>query len=1192
MLLMRAACRFLLVLVPTLTILLSSWGRALWAQQAQGSITGVVTDASGLNVPGAKVTALDNQTGFSRSAETLKDGSYTIPLLPPGNYQLKFEKPGFQTSVRGPLQLRVNQHAEVDTQLKVGAATTTVNVEATLPVVDTQTSSVGTTIERQKVTQLPLNGRNFLELTLFTPGVVPGTSGSENSSRGGAINVNGLRESMNSFLLDGITNTSIGVGTYVVTPPVDSVQEFRMETGVYDARFGANAGAQVNVVTKSGTNQFHGSLYEFLRNADLDARNFFEPAVPPFVRNQFGGTVGGPVILPGYNGRDKTFFFLAYEGLRERRDFLNRVRVPTLQENGGDFSGDLAPDCSVKTLLLDPLVLSGIPGLPVTVPGNNLNSLLPYIPTGTLDPLGQAFAGLYPAPNVAGAPCGGVNYEALVKRKINLDSFVTRVDHRWGTKDSIFFRYNLTNDHEVDPSNSQIFFSDLPGYGQFALNGFQLAGMDWTHAFSGSFINEAKVGYNRWQQNLAAQDQGNPFSAEHGIQGLATGVRNTGVPQLTIAGYGPIGSIGTRPQSGAVNTFQFADTLTQIHGSHALAYGSDIRTIKRGNFAEAITIRGLYQFTGVATGDAVLGQLPQLVQQQLLQACPPPSCTFGNGLADDLLGLPQDFVHSGESYISGTGTEYDFFATDNWKARRNLTLNLGLRYEYNSLVTEKYNHFSNFDFNGTCPAIDGVLPATPGRLLAAGNSNATAECFVPAPIQPVSGFVPVGTVAFGNGSENRALQYPDRNNFAPRVGLAWQPWSDGKTVIRSGYGVFYDQAFGDVYFQRNQNPPFISINLGTLAGALPAILNGTFPLGSGKLIQHAFVSASAPAFPLVRPFQTNWDDSTIQEWTFDIQRQLGDAWLLDIGYVGTRGLHLPRRVDPNQPINLSVDNSLAIEQECLTSGCPRPYPLFAQMSYAEASGSSIYHGLQLKVDRHFAKGLALLAAYTYSKAIDTNSTFLSTNANANIPQNSRDLAAEKGLSDFDHRHRLSFAYNYELPFGSTVWRTGNHSVNYAISGWQLSGIVTAQSGSVFTPIISGNISGASEEPGDTTDRPNLVGNPIPAQQTPNQWISVAAFAPPASLRFGNAGRNILVGPGLFSWDFAMLRDFRLTEPKALEFRFEMFNLTNRPNFDFPENDLASPSFGQIFNTVQPLAGLASGGPGDPREIQLGLKFLW
>jgi hypothetical protein len=566
---------------------------------------------------------------------------------------------------------------------------------------------------------------------------------------------------------------------------------------------------------------------------------------------------------------------------------------------------------------------------------------------------------------------------------------------------------------------------------------------------------------------------------------------------------------------------------------------------------------------------------------------------FGNGLADTLLGLPRDFLNSGEAYISGTGTEYDFFVADNWKVRPNLTLNLGIRYEYNSLVTEKYDHFAGFDFNGTCPAVDGVVPPTPGRLLVAGRSSATAECYIPSTSQ----FVPVGTVNFGSTSENRALQHPDKNNWAPRVGMAWQPFGNSKTVVRAGYGVYYDQTFGDVHFQRNQNPPFISINLGNLAGALPLVLGGIYPLGSGALLQNAFVTGSpaspaSPKFPIVRPFQANWDDSTIQEWTFDLQRELPGSWLVDLAYIGTRGLHLPRRTDPNQPINLSVDHSPAVLQACSAGACPKIFPLFANMAYAESSGSSIYHALQLKVERHFSRGLAILGAYTYSKSIDSNSTFLSTNADANFAQNSRNLAAEKGLSDFDYRHRFSLAYVYDWPFGKTVLKSQSEAVNAIISGWEFSGIVTAQTGAHFTPIITGDVSGASEEPGDTTDRPNLVGNPVPVNRGPQQWISTSAFASPTPYTFGNAGRDILTAPGVASWDFAILRRFRLGESKNLEFRAEMFNVTNRANFDLPESNLASPSFGQIFNTVQPLAGLASGGPGDPRELQFALKFIW
>ncbi len=1150
--------------------LLAGWSISAQAQTFQGSFSGTVTDATGAVIPGATVSAVELGKGFSRSAVTLDDGTYEIALLPPGHYRLTAAKEGFEKTTQGSLDLTVNQHQKVDFLMKVGAQTTTVTVEAAPAVVDTQSSSVGTTIEQAKVDQVPLNGRNFLELTLLAPGVVPGTSGSRISDRGGAINVNGMRESMNSYWLDGLDNTSTGVGQFTVAPPVDSVQEFRMETGVYEAKFGAHAGAQVNVVTKSGTNEFHGTLHEFFRNSALDATNFFEPSVPPFRRNQFGGTVGGPIDLPGvYDGHDRSFFFFAFEGLRERRSFFNRARVPTLAERSGDFTDLLAPDCNPQTVLLNPVLLLTGSGSPTFT---NINQVFPQA-----DPVGQALVNLYPQPNVSNARCGAVNYVAQVNRKIDTDTYVGRVDHRWGSKDNIFFRYNLTRDHEFLPSGPTAPVgtgTSVPGFGTFLPNAFQMAGMDWTHIFTPTLINELKLGYNRWQHRQKNEDQGRLIAQQLGIQGLSTSdPQRTGVPNLTFAGYDSLGADTVTPQAGAVNTFQIADTLTHVHVNHSLAYGFDIRTVRRGNFGIDNIIRGQFDFTGLVTGGLVLQSLPPTLQQPLLQQCPPPSCAFvGNPVADALLGLPTDWIKGFQQYLSGYFGEYDFFGQDTWKARRNLTLNFGIRYEYKGLTTDKADHFANFDFNK-------------GLLLVAGRSSATLENF-----DPTTGlYVPVGTESLGGAAENRSLQHPDRNNFAPRFGFAWQPFGDSRTVVRGAYGVFYDQTFGDVYFQKSSNPPFVRINLGNVGAALPLLQMGFFTPDSGAVIQKALTGAVGPVFPTTSPFEINFDDSFIQEWAFNVQRELPGSWLVDVGYLGTRGLHLPRETDPNQPNNSNP--------ALCSAGCPRRFPNFSGFSYTESSGSSIYHAFQAKVEKRYSRGLAFLGAYTWSKSIDTNSSPFGTDRNENFPQNSRSLAAEKALSDFDFRHRLSLAYVYDLPVGNTLWKLQSSRLNYLIEGWEVSGIVTAQSGAHFTPNISGNLSGADESQtsgtGHPTDRPNLAGSGFyPTKQTSDQWVLASAFSAPAPFTFGNAGRNILIGPGLGSWDFSVIRKFRLAETKTLEFRAEMFNIFSRANFDIPKRDVASPSFGKIFNTVQPLAGLASGGPGDPREVQFGLKLIW
>jgi hypothetical protein len=457
---------------------------------------------------------------------------------------------------------------------------------------------------------------------------------------------------------------------------------------------------------------------------------------------------------------------------------------------------------------------------------------------------------------------------------------------------------------------------------------------------------------------------------------------------------------------------------------------------------------------------------------------------------------------------------------------------------------------------------------------------------------PLTGqFVNVGVGYLGSTGENRALQHPDRNNFGPRFGLAWQPFNNPKTVIRGGYGIFYDQTVGDVYFQKSANPPFVKITAGNLQAAAPFIMSGQIVPGTGALIASALVGVAGPVFPTTSPFQLNFSDALIHEWNFDLQRELGQSWLLDVGYVGTRGLHLPRLADPNQPDN----SDPALCDPFL--GCPRVYPQFSGFSYSESSGSSIYHALQTKVERHFSNGMAFLGAYTYSKSIDTNSSPFGTSRNENFPQNSRNLAAEKAASDFDYRHRLSLAYVFVLPFGYKLWKPQDPKLNYLVKEWMLSGVAVAQSGPAFTPQISGNISQADEQQitgtGHPTDRPNVAsGSYYPSNPTPDQWILSSAFSAPASFTFGNAGRNILRGPGIATWDFSLTRNFRLRESKAVEFRAEMFNLLNHANFDIPVRDLASPNFGKILNTLRPIAGDVSGGPGDPREMQFALRFSW
>jgi len=1175
-------------LILLLTILIAA-PLCLRAQQVQGSITGTVTDQSGAIVPGVTVTAKEIDTGLTRSEVTREDGSFTIPLLPPGSYRLTAEKSGFQKTVLGPINLLVDAHLRADVLMKVGSQTTILTVESTAPVLDTQSATVGTTVEEAKISQLPYNGRQFLETMLFTPGVVPGVQGSElnTSGHGGSINVNGLREDENSFLLDGMSNTTIAAGTYVASPPLDSIQEFKVETGVYDAKFGQSGGAQVNMVTKAGTNRLHGSLYEYLRNDNLDARNFFQPDVPPFHRNQYGASLGGPIDVPHiYDGHDKTFFFLNYEGLRDNESFWSRSHVPTLAEQSGDFS-DIAPgsSCSTSTLLLDPLVAISS-SFPLTVPGNNLNNLVPYLPAQMLDPVGHALASYYPTPNIPNAPCGGEDYQAVVAQLIDTNSYVGRIDHRWGSKDNLMYRFNLTADSELRPSG---YPTGVPGFGTRIVNWYTNTGLEWTHTFSPSVFNVAKASYNRWQYNWKNQDQGTMVNQSLGIKGASTAYRDTGVPNLSFTPYDGLGADPVAPQMGAINTFQYADTLTYMRSNHLFDFGADIRPVKRGNFFQDVDGRDDYDFTGEFTGAAVLGQLPASAQSALLAACPSPSCSFGNGVADALFGVPTNWIRGAPDTISGTDTQYDFFAQDRWKARPDLMVTLGLRYEYNSLVTDKSDQFGSFDFNK-------------GLELAAGRSAAALLNFVGATGAlgyPIGQFVQVGRENLGGTPENRALQHPDHTNFGPRIGIAWTPFGNGKTVIRAGGGVYYDQMAGELYFQKSANPPFFQLLQGDLLDnesavftALNPYAGGQLPLATGLLLQNLFVAPSLTQalFPELNPVVLDVKDGRVLEWTFDVQRQLG-SWLLDAGYVGTRGLRLPFEWDPNQPNNaLYTGGPTCVAGTTADTPCPRPYPNFHTMSYTDDIGTSIYHSLQVKVERHYTNGIAVIGAYTWSKALDTNSTYFGTTASPAFPQNSYDLAAEKGRADFDYEQRFSLAYVYDLPFGSKIFNLHNSKADYIIRGWELAGIAMMQSGAPYTPWVDGNPSNNI----DNHDRPNVVPGVsfYPAHKSVNQWTNPAAFSQPAPYTFGNGGRNILTGPGEGDWDFSLIRNFKIAESKTLQFRAEMFNIFNQANFTLPNGDASSSSFGVIGNTIQPIAGQASGGPGDPREIQFALRLTW
>jgi len=612
------------------------------SQTVTGAIRGIVRDTSDAVLPSVSITVRNVDTGITRNALTNETGNYNVPFLAPGNYDVTAELPGFRKEVRSIVRVEVNQQLLINFVLSVGQVTESVKVEATAITVETETASIHKTVDEKKVVELPLNGRNFLELNLLVPGVAPPLKGTQLQTQGGAINANGLREASNFFWLDGMDNTTSLIGQYVVKPSIDTVKEFKVESSSYSAEFGRTAGAQMNVLTKSGTNQFHGDAYEFVRNDIFDARNFFSDKKPPLRRNQFGGTVGGPIL------KERTFFFASYEGQRNRETIVRRVRVPDPRWIQGDFS-NLLP----ATVIRDPRT-----GTPFS--GN-------IIRRDQMDPIGAGLAAFYPAPNVNDV----LNYLSSANIQDEFNQAFGRIDHKFSDRDTMFGRYNLDNVHSIQPINLFATETQLPGWGREQNNRFQVLGLSETHVFGPTAVNEFRAAYNRWKLGYLQQDHGSDIGIRLGIGGLSRDPRDMGFPVVRVTGFEPMGSSTNLPQGGPYSTYTIFDTVSLTRRGHALRFGGDYHYVTGAFFLNS-TPRGLFSFTGQYSGQPV---------------------------ADLLLGVPLSAQRGlGSTDVLQTQKTISFFFQDDWKMRPGFTLNFGMRYEYNDPSREKRGRFTNFDF--------------------------------------------------------------------------------------------------------------------------------------------------------------------------------------------------------------------------------------------------------------------------------------------------------------------------------------------------------------------------------------------------------------------------------------------------------------------------------------------------------------
>ena len=1089
----------------------------VYGQGTSGTILGTVTDPQGAVIAGVTVSVKNLDTQRQRQVVTDSSGYYRVEALPVGRYEVRAERQGFKVSVNS-LTLTVGEEAVTNLKMEVGSLSEQVIVTSAGTEVETTTATMGGLVDEKKIRDLPLNGRSFDQLIYLQPGVTVATSAgsSPNQGRGTKFSVGGARLTSNLFMLDGTDMndsqnfTPGGAGGQMFG--VESIKEFKVITHNAPAEYGRSMGGIINAVSQTGTNNLHGDLFEFLRNSALDAKNYFDNAnlpIPPFKRNQFGGAVGGPVLLPhfgeggpaiGYHGKDKLFFFANYEGLRETLGVTKNAVVPDANARTGKI-GTATP------IIVNPAVVPYVNLIPVA------NG--PLILTST------------------GAPTGFAQLQFSQAQPVHVNYLTGRVDWNRTSKDALFVRYTIDDSTKLR--------QDAPDHvmGLFAENEThrnQYVTLQDTRVLSANKVNQLRFGFNRSTLQVNLLNQANVPASLSFIPGQPFG-------HVTITGMSPLGTVVNDPRSFFMNSYQPSDDFSITHGNHAFKTGVFIERFQ-WNTAAFNRIGGDYSFASLK--DFLTANVKSVV-------VPFPGA---------------------DPHRSIRATLFAGYFQDDWRAARRLTLNLGLRYELTTVPTEKFGQ-SSFLLTPSDTALQIHTPF-------AGNHK----------------------------------------NFAPRVGLAWDVSGDGKTSVRAGFGIYYDQILLNQFlnlFDRNPNPDLKS---GWLTVTLPQPgIPAPFP---NPL---AAAQSAGAGFALQNTVFNNYKTPYLYQYSLEVQRQIAKNLVASVAYVGSRGKHLVERRDGNTPVPIVLAGGVPCNAGAVSATNPilpagtlctpktalRRNSKWADMQTRSLDGLSWYDSMQVSVLRRFAGGLQVQAAYTWSKSLDTSSGLFSEEADnaatgVEIPDNIRN---EKGLSNFDVRHNAIINVLYELPFGKSLRGVSGQ----LLSGWQIGGIGTFAAGVPFTVENSANRSQNQATGSNFSDRPNLVtgasnnpthgvsagctfgtgtsaitvaaGTPV---GTPSHWFDPCAFVPQPLGTFGNLGRNTLIGPGRSTIDFLVNKHFRISEKRELQFRTEVFNILNHPNFEAPNINFRRifdgsgnllPTFGQLTNTTS-----------TSRQIQFGLKFIF
>ena len=1057
--------------------------RAGLAQAASATLTGEVSDASGSVVRAVALQITERTTGFSRATLSDSRGSYVFDSLPPGIYTITASKPGFRNFQATGVSLEVDQKARQDIRLEVGAAQDSVTVEASVSPVNADGASVGYRMDNSKIADLPLESRNVVQLVTLGPGAIPRQLGGfvhdvnndiQEGSRGSvALNppINGARSTGNVFLLDGAYDTDRNTYAIAVYPPMDSVAEFNISSSLAGAEFPESAGGAIDVVTKAGTRNLHGSGFEYFDNEATDARNFFDdPTLPRpiFRQNEFGASLGGPVPK-----LKNTFFYGVYEGFRQNAGNSALAIVPDQATRNGGFAG--------QDIIYNPLSLDAT-GARTPFPGN-------AIPQSLLDPIAVAFLNRYePLPN-SNSPGG--NYLDATPNHTATDSAQGRIDHQFGGRSTLTARYTFNGERNIVAGS----FPVLPTSEQVRA---QLAGATYAVS-SNDWINESRVSFTRLRMYDVPESAFKTNVAEQlGLSDAPTDPFSYGLPYFNATDYSMVTDSPSLPQVQRDNVWQAANDFSLLRGRHSWKFGVDFLRFDF-NYLQSNLTRGEYTYTGVFTSSDGSG------------------IGSGDPFADFLLGDPQDTTRtfgSGQAYMRSN--VYAAYAQDDWHVSRSLTLNLGVRYEYVSPYTEERNNLLNLDYAN--------LPGTP-----------TLE---------------------------RVLQAmePQPANFAPRVGLAWQLpkfLPGGATVFRAGYGIYWSPEIAIESYDLVLNGLLNEMN--ETNGNLAPVLS----------TRDGFPSSSSSGFPSYFGVDANARTPYVQQWNGSIQHELPGRTLLEIAYIGSKGTHLGRYDRYNTPAHTELGENLPPRPGDLQS--LRSFPTLGPIIQRKHIANSSYNSLQVKTEKSLSPRLSLLASFVWSKSIDDADSVIPGLYDSVGAEDEGNLRLERGLSFFNPGRRISAGYVWQLPQSNAAGPLLRH--------WSLSGTVTLQDGTPITPFYFAlDIANSG-----TPNRPNIVAGqnialPRDVRST-GEFFNTAAFSTPAPYTYGDAGRDIIMGPGNNIFDFALNRRFQVYEGHTIQFRAEAFNAFNHPNWGIPGgNPDFGPFFGRLFTS------------GDPRRIQFALRY--